>query len=349
MKLYAFPSHTTKERTSGVDYARVIQPAQALKDTFTVRIFDTSTKDNWVDIGKEYDAIFFNYLNNDWGYATMACYNRMHKHKIVLDVDDDLWDVLPDNTAYEVYHKGTKALKNFTLICKDVDAVITTNSYLRNVINFNTGVPLDKIHVIPNYINLEVYNTAPKPRHQPNVVIGHMGSTTHFNSLLNEDFIKGMDMVMKQFPNVIFRTIGSFIPLFKDKWGARYENAFGDPDIYKWAKKMPEMLADIDFMVTPLVDNLYNRCKSSIKWLEASSAKRVGCWQAIRQYQEVIDGDNGFLCNSPDSWYNCMKVLIEDKERRDEMAETAYNQVKKDWTIQGNVNRYEKLFKDLTS
>jgi len=207
MNIYAFPSHTTKARTSGVDFARVIQPAKemAKQKGVKVRLYNplknVKAKDNWVTVGKDYDIIFFNYLNSDWGYAHMATYNRMYGHKIVLDIDDDLWDVLPDNTAYEVYHKGTKALKDFTLICKDVDVITTTNQFLRNVIHFNTGKPLDKIVIIPNFIDLEnVYNTIPPFRNAHDVIIGHMGSTTHFNSLLGKDFTDGMTQVMKDFP-----------------------------------------------------------------------------------------------------------------------------------------------------
>lgn len=351
MKVYAFPPHCRDNRTSGVDFARVIQPMKmvAKQSGFDVKIFQSVTNklDDWRDIGKEFDVIFFNYITNDWGYAYMGCYNRMYKHKIVLDVDDNLWNVLPDNSSYEHYKKDGEGVRNFTAICRDVDVITTTNSYLRNVIHHNTGVDLERIHVIPNCIDLSVYNTTVAPRNAYDVVIGHMGSTSHFASLQEPEFVKGMDRIMKEFPNVKFRTIGALIPKFKKAWGLRYENDFGHEDIYEWAKLLPKKMEDIDFVAVPLTNNQYNRCKSSIKFLETASTKRTGVYQAIRQYQEIVDGNNGFLAGDAESWYNSMKILIENKQKRDEMAENAYKTVVNGWQMKDHVQKYVDLLKSL--
>lgn len=357
MKIYVFPPHSRVDHTSGVDFARVIQPSKYFSKDPDIEIKmydvvadtqkDNGKRDDWITIGKDFDIIFFNYILNDWGYAHMACYNRKYGHKMVLDVDDNLWGVLPDNSSYEDYKKGSQNIKNFTAICRDVDIITCTNSYLRNVIHHNTGVSLDKIKVFPNYIDYSLYNSFPEPRDKYDVVIGHMGSTTHFDSLCQPDFMQGMDRIMKDYPNVKFRTIGHLIPKYKSMWGARYENSFGAEDLYNWAKLMPQKLADIDFLVVPLSNNLYNRCKSSIKFLEAASAKRTGVWQNLRQYQEVIDGDNGFLAGNSDSWYNSIKILIDNKKRRNDMAEKAYKDVQVLWQMKDHAQQYIDLFKSL--
>ena len=112
--------------------------------------------------------------------------------------------------------------------------------------------------------------------------------------------------------------MGAFIPKYKLRWGARYAHSFGDADVYRWIKnKFPLVMRETDIFVAPLVDNLYDRCKSSIKFLETSSAKRVGVWQNIRQYQQVVeDGKNGFLARTAEDWYKNIKYLIDNPEER---------------------------------
>ena len=100
---------------------------------------------------------------------------------------------------------------------------------------------------------------------------------------------------METYPNVVFKTVGALIQDYKMKWGMRYFNSYGHEDIYQWIKgRFREFMDEATFLVVPLIDNVYNRCKSNIKFLEVSSAKKVGVWQKIHQYEEVIDDKNGF-------------------------------------------------------
>jgi glycosyltransferase involved in cell wall biosynthesis len=103
---------------------------------------------------------------------------------------------------------------------------------------------------------------------------------------------------------------------------------------------------EVDIFVAPLSVNTYNICKSSIKFLEASTSSKPGCWQNIRQYQEVIDGTNGFLCSTEDQWYTSIKKLIDDKVLRKQMGENAFKTIQ-DWTIQGHTKDYANFFKKL--
>jgi glycosyltransferase involved in cell wall biosynthesis len=156
-----------------------------------------------------------------------------------------------------------------------------------------------------------------------------------------------MDRLMREYPNIKFKTIGSFFSGYKTRWGQRYSYSFGDMDVLKWIEKAPTMLSEVDILVAPLVDNIYNRCKSSCKFLEASSFKKPGCWQGIRQYEDVVkDGVNGFLCTTTDDWYFKLKRLIDDKQLRQNMAEEAFKTIQ-DWQIQSHIEDYKKFFADI--
>jgi glycosyltransferase involved in cell wall biosynthesis len=103
-----------------------------------------------------------------------------------------------------------------------------------------------------------------------------------------------------------------------------------------------------DIMVVPLTDNVYNRCKSNIKWSESGSACKPGVWQRIRQYADCIKvGHTGFLASTSQEWYDSIKTLIEDPELRKRMGKEVFQEVKKNWTIQGHIKDYAEYFRGI--
>jgi len=357
IKIFALPSHASKSRVSGVDFARIIQPMEHL-DGWTDgevkikvdvwNIYDKNKAD-WRKIAKEYDIIYLNYLNQAWGFAAMGCMVRKYGRKMVMDFDDNLWGILPDNTAYQVYKKGSEGIKVITSIAKEVDYITCTNSYLKNAIAYNTNKKHELIRVMPNYIDLDLYKYHPRFKDDQQIQLVHFGSSSHFTSLQSEQFNKGIDKILKEYPNVVFKTVGAFIPKYKLRWGARYLHSFGNTDVYKWIKgRFPDVMKETDILVAPLTENVYNRCKSSIKFLEASSAKRPGVWQDIRQYQEVVNnGENGFLARVSRDWYEAIKKLIDDKALRKEMGKQAFKTIEDKWQMKDNLDRYGNFFKEV--
>lgn len=350
IKIFAFPSHGTLERTSGVDFARIIQPMEYLAKhpDFEVHIFKPGEKMDWLTVAQNYDIIYFNYLSNPWGFAAMGAMARKHGVKLVMDVDDALWEIQHDNPAYKVYGPNTEGIANFTAICNEVDYMTTTSMYLKHVINNNTRKRPQEVKVFPNYIDLDLYGHRCKFKDTHDITLLHFGSTTHFQDLEEEQFEWGVDMIMRDYPNVKIKTVGAFIPKYKEKWGIRYENDFGDPDIYKWIKnKYPKYMDETDILVVPLKKSIYTKSKSSIKFLEAGAAGIPGVWQNLRQYDEVIDGNNGFLAESASEWRDAIKMLIDDKELRKKMGQAAYETVERDWQAKAHVEDYAEWLKKI--
>lgn len=358
IKIFSVPSHQQVDRTSGVDMARIIQPSKFLngykdKDVkFIVDVYDpvkNKTLD-WLEVAHKYDIVYFNYTALPWEFAKMGLMVRKFNKLMVLDLDDSLWDIMPDNPAYEAMKKGSEYIKNITSICNEVDYITTTSKYLRNVIAHNTNKPTSKIAVFPNYIDLDTLYTHRSPfKDTREIRLLAFGSTTHFIDLQDEEFEKGIDMVMKNYPNVVFKTVGALIPKYKHKWGRRYENDYGHQDIYKWIKeRFPDFMDETDILVTPLAINRYTMCKSGIKFWEGSSAVKVGCWQDMRQYQELVkNGENGFLCRTADDWYGSIKYLIEHPKERKKMGEEAFRTTEDCGQIKNHVSDYSSFFKTI--
>lgn len=350
-KIYCLPSHQQKEKTSGVDFARVIQPMEELAKLpkFEVKIYDIHAKkqDNWIDVAKYYDLVFMNYTVLDWAFAHMGAPVRGEGKKIIMDIDDNVSSVRPDNPTYEQFHANNKRyIRHTYCMLKEADYVTTTTRYLRNVLVNEIPKNHDLVKVIPNCIDLKRYKWRFKAEEREKITIVYFGSTTHFQDLLQKPFVEGMDKLMKELPNLQFITVGAFIPELRYKWGVRYNNAFGDTDIYKWIdKKYPKFMEMADIVVSPLEVDTYNRSKSAIKYLEYSAAKRPGVYQNINQYFDIIKhGKNGYLAQTADEWYKYMKKLAMDVKLRQEIGNQAYETAKK-YQIKDWVGKYAELFK----
>ena len=347
-KIFVYPTHCDGKHVPGVDYARVIRPMEELgkQKGFDVRIYNGEADLDWRKVAKEYDIFYLNYITNAAGFVIASFHFMKEGKKIVYDIDDLIWEIQKDNAAYSTYEPGSEGRAVITdIIARGCDVVTCTNDFLRKGVAKHTGKSLEKIKVLPNYIDLGLYSWKSKPKDKYEVTIGYFGSSSHFNDLVNPGFISGMERVMAEYPQVRFYTIGAMIQSIKKAFGSRYTTGFGDHDIYKWVKLMPLMLQDVDIFVAPLIDITYARAKSGIKYLEYSSMQLPGCYQDIRQYKEIVKhGESGYLCSTGDDWYKSLKMLVEDSKLRRKMGLSAYKTVKDDWTIQGNVSKYVDLF-----
>lgn len=356
LKIFGVPSHQTEDRTSGVDFVRVIQPMKHLDGyvhgnyKFKVDVFDIFNKKDWFNVAEEYDGVFVNYTVLDWAYAAMACIVHGKGKKIIMDMDDALWYVNSDNIAYEAL-KEHGAGYVITQILKDVDGITTTNSYLRNLIAEKTQTSHQFIKVLPNSVDLKYYNHKSPAKEGNTITLFHFGSTSHFDDLSRPDFVEGVDRIFKDYPNVQFRAIGANLPRLKAKWGERYSYGWGHSDIYKWiGEKFPVYMDEADIMVVPLMENRYNICKSDIKFLESATALKPGVFSDVRPYRETIKhGINGYLAHTPEEWYNSLKELIDSVEKRKEIGQNAYDYVVKERTIEKLMPEYaEFLIRILT-
>lgn len=351
IKVFSFGTHQTKDRHSGVDYARVYQPMKYLNGfeyngyKFTVDQYDINDEKqkDWRKIAKNYDVVFLNYIVWDWAYVHMAMPVHEAGKKIILDLDDAIWNVRPDNISY----KGLKMANAgyiTTCVLDDVDGVTTTNGYLRNIIADKSYKKHNQIKVLPNYIDLTQYSQTFPARDTHMITLLHYGSTSHFDDLLIPEFVDGVDRIFKDYPNVQIKMVGAFIPQLKAKWGQRYINDFGDVDIYKWIKKFPKFMEEADIIVVPLEDDVYNRAKSDIKAKETATAMKPGIFSDVRPYHDYVEhGKTGFLASTADDWYKYLKILIDSKEKRQEIGQNAYNRVLQE-QMKDHVAEYASFF-----
>lgn len=349
--IFVYPAHCDGKHVPGVDYVRIIRPMEELSKQkgFKVKIFDGKDVLYWKELAQEYDIFYLNYITNAPGFVSAAFWFMKYGKKIVFDIDDLIWEIQPDNASYSVYAPKSEGRAVITdIIARGVDYVTCTNQYLKHGIAQYTDKDNNKIKVLPNYIDLDLYKWRKKPKDDYEITIGYFGSSSHFNDLVNPGFLEGMTKLMADYPQVRFFTIGAMIQEIKKRFGARYTTGFGDHDIYKWVEMMPEICGNIDIFVAPLLEIPYTKGKSGIKYLEYSSTKIPGVYQDIRQYQELVeDGKNGYLAKTKHDWYKKLKGLVESVKLRKTIGEAAFKTVKDNHTFEKNVKLYVDLFNSI--
>lgn len=359
IKVLALQTHYQKDRTHGVDFARIVNPAQVLakhKD-FDVQIRkDPGGADDqtWDDIAKEFDLIFSSYIDSPWGYVHLAMNCRKYNKPFVIDIDDNLWEIPRHSPTYSHYSPQSKKLEIVSNALEDAPYITTTNSYLKNKLAKFLNKDHKRITVLPNYIDLSVYDYHKIPeRKSKTITITYYGTNTHTKDVLEPAFINAIEQICSEYPNVQFKTTGFFLPQLKTKLKSQYTFNIGKRDFYDWLNLWGELMADTDIVVAPLESTDFNRSKSNIKFLEYSAAKRPGVYQDIRQYSEMVGHytgkTRGFLATRQEDWYKHLKALVASETLRHEVGENAYEFVKEKHTMQGHVEDYAAYFKDIVA
>ena len=106
----------------------------------------------------------------------------------------------------------------------------------------------------------------------------------------------------------------------------------GDPNYYEgqfipYAKYEAE-LSSSDIALLPLQDNIFNRAKSDLKFIECANCGTVALASPVVYSDVVKDGENGFIFRDLKDFSDKLKILIDNPNLRQKISKAAYNYVK---------------------
>jgi glycosyltransferase involved in cell wall biosynthesis len=185
-----------------------------------------------------------------------------------------------------------------------------------------------RLRVFPNLMRLDHYPQVAIQQEPDKIKILWQGGIAHY-----EDWYplrEALGNITKRYPEVHWII-----------WGAQYPwvNELIPPHRYTfhdWCPyqeyKLRLVMMDHDISLAPLSDNVFNKCRSAIKWYEASVLRKPAATlaQNTGPYRdEIEDNRTGLLFNDPKEFEDKLSLLIEDVKFRREVAANA-----KDWVSQ---------------
>lgn len=248
--------------------------------------------------------------------------------KIVLEFDDDLWNLEGTNAiAHRFFDQDMQERAKANLAV--ADQVTTTTDFLAERLSEYTTAPIE---VIPNHINRWVTEHQPQ-RRDDSVTIGYAGSATHAGDW--EELRTELKRFASRARDVDLHLMGNNLtegwPRARFTW---------------WKNDIDSYVRSIDFHIglAPLRPSLFNKSKSALKAIEYGAlgipivASDCGPYPGY-----VIHGETGFLVKYPHEWAKYLRCLVNDADLRAEMGQRAREHVRKTSVIEDNIWRWEKV------
>ncbi|HLC01770.1 MAG TPA: glycosyltransferase [Anaerolineales bacterium] len=262
-------------------------------------------------------------------YERVMVEARARAKPVVYELDDLLLrlpDVHPDRSRYE------RTRFPIMRAILEADAVIAPSATLCEFLSeFNPSTWL-----YPNYL-VDAYWTLPASAGARNnasvrpLVVGYMGGHSH-----------SPDIAM------IAPVLLHLLERYREKISLRFWGLAPPPELSTWpnVEAIHPGLVDYeefaryfgrqecDIFVAPLLDNMFNRCKSALKFLEYSSLGVPGVYSRVAPYESVVrQGENGFLASNEHEWETQLSLLIEDAGLRSRVGTQAQLTVRDNWLL----------------
>lgn len=290
---------------------------------------------NWADIvvvGRKDQGEF---------YASWGALKEFFKIPIVMDTDDNVQHVRPSNPGYQGYHPGSEAITwNKHGISKVFDAItVSTQNLVEFYKKYNP-----KIFHLANNLDVKWWDSFEKKQHEDGLIrIGFIASAAHPEGVR---MVKSsLVSILKKHPNVRLLITNLYKPIFDDTDVKEQVEAIPWIKLEDWAKEYKALGLDIG--IAPLTDNMFNRAKSNLRWLEYSVQKVPAVVSPVEAYSCVRDGVDALVAKEKGDWETQLERLITDPDLRKKIGEAAYERVSTEFNIDLNIEKWLNVYTEI--
>lgn len=255
---------------------------------------------------------------------------------VFFDIDDLVFDtVYTDQLSYtqglNSVEKGNydAGVRNYGYMLKNCDGAITsTNQLQEELYKYQSRVLLNRNLASDDLIAISSQCMKDYSQTSDIVKIGYFSGSISHNE--NFELIKpAIKQLLKKYSNVQLHIVG-ILDIPQDM--KPFENQIVTHDYVDW-DKLPALISEVDINLAPLVDSIFNRAKSEIKWIEAALVKVPTVASKIGAFSDaVVDGETGLLA-ADDEWFDKLEALVLSPELRQKIAESAYRAVLENCTL----------------
>lgn len=255
---------------------------------------------------------------------------------VFFDIDDLVFDtVYTDQLSYtqglNQVEKGNydAGVRNYGYMLENCDGAITSTNQLQEELKkYQSTVLLNRNLASDELISISSQFLKDYSQVSDVVKIGYFSGSISHNE--NFELIKpAIKQLLKKYSNVQLHIVG-ILDIPKDM--KPFGNQIVTHDYVDW-DKLPALISEVDINLAPLVDSIFNRAKSEIKWIEAALVKVPTVASKIGAFSdEVVDGETGLLATD-DEWFDKLESLVLSLELRQKLAESAYRAVLENCTL----------------
>lgn len=290
--------------------------------------------------GSYTDIVFTQRITSEASLSALKGLKDKTGIKIVVDFDDLTWEYkgegLPSYNycSTKIDCKGNReAMLKYA--SEVIDAATCTNEYLKGAVS--EFIDPDKIHVMPNRLTVNewLFDTATAIPEQD--IFFYAGSATHYDNAkkLPGDFDSGL---IRYLQGKKVATMGE--PPFFIKPVAKFPvcpMSTYSKNFYNYARKCK-------FILSPLADNVFNRCKSNLKYLESAAVGRV-CLVSDFEDCPYNDVAHPYQKIPLGSTYKAIEFIVERaKEHYGEILQHQYKVLQNYW-LDNHVSEYKEILK----
>jgi glycosyltransferase involved in cell wall biosynthesis len=321
---------------TGVTYYRMIVPGRALENLghkirvssdLAVRKPD-GTLAIIVDDLEWADTIVFPRFFPDASpniLVALVEFCKKNGKKVIWETDDFL-DKLPEHNPVSTQTNIESTQKSIEFLRKSADGKTVSTRILQEHYGGK---------ICPNSVDMELWGNL-KKEDAGKLVIGWSGGWTHQKDL--EMIIPVLQKLKKKHKFEI-RLFG-FDPEFNKN--TLYYKFYNHVNVFKFPQRFAEL--GFDIAIAPLIDDEFNQYKSNIKWLEASMLGIPTVASNLPPYEDIKDGETGFLCANIDEWSEKLEKLILSKTLRTKLGKQAKEYVIGNYDIKRTVINWEKAY-----
>lgn len=255
---------------------------------------------------------------------------------VFFDIDDLVFDtVYTDQLSYtqglNSVEKGNydAGVRNYGYMLKNCDGAITsTNQLQEELYKYQSKVLLNRNLASDDLIAISSQYIKDYSQISDIVKIGYFSGSISHNE--NFELIKpAIKQLLTKYSNVQLHIVG-ILDIPQDM--KPFENQIITHDYVDW-DKLPALISEVDINLAPLVNSIFNRAKSEIKWIEAALVKVPTVASKIGAFSDaIIDGETGLLATD-DEWFDKLEALVLSTELRQEIADAAYWDVLENCTL----------------
>ena len=255
---------------------------------------------------------------------------------VFFDIDDLVFDtVYTDQLSYtqglNSVEKGNydAGVRNYGYMLENCDGAITsTNQLQEELYKYQSKVLLNRNLASDDLIAISSRYIKDYSQTSDIVKIGYFSGSISHNE--NFELIKPViKELLTKYSNVQLHIVG-ILDIPQDM--KPFENQIVTHDYVDW-DKLPALISKVDINLAPLVDSIFNRAKSEIKWIEAGLVKVPTVASKIGAFSDaIVDGETGLLATD-DQWFDKLEALVLSPELRQKIADAAYRAVLENCTL----------------